>query len=135
MNTIEFKLDLLNYINNYKERQYKTLYNNYDNKMSIDNYNDLYIKYKILIIGYEKLRYKYKNEYLFFINNSIKEFKEIHEIQKNNYEQLFFNYKKLQMELSFYNIELTKLNNLNKLNENKKINNKLIRDIKILSIL
>jgi hypothetical protein len=107
MDTIEFKLDLLNYINNYRERQYKTLYYNYYDETTIHNYNNLYIKYKILIYSYEKLRNKVKNDYNFFINNTISEFKYIHDLQIKDYKQLFFKYKQLQIELSFFNQYVT----------------------------
>lgn len=120
MDTIKFKLELLNYINNYRERQYQKIYSNYYNETTIHHYNNLYIKYKILIFSYKNLRNKFKNDYNFFINNSIKNFTNINEIQKKNYQELFFKYRQLQIELSFFNIKL------------KKLNNNLLRDIKIL---
>lgn len=124
MNTITFKLELLEYINQYKEQKYIDLLYQNCNK---DNYDLLYKNYNKLYSDYINLIKKIKYKYNFFIEDTINTFTNFNTIQKNNFNVLLIKYKKLQVE---FNI----LNNCYK-EINKTYNNNLLEDIKLLTIL
>jgi len=100
MNTITFKLELLEYINQYKEQKYIDLLYQNCNK---DNYDLLYKNYNKLYSDYINLIKKIKYKYNFFIEDTINTFTNFNTIQKNNFNVLLIKYKKLQVEFNILN--------------------------------